>query len=449
VISSGSNFQPETETIQGYAMANVVVVGAQWGDEGKGKVVDIYTEFADEIVRFQGGNNAGHTLVVGEEKVVLHLIPSGVLHEGKRCVIGNGVVLDPDVFIMEVNRLKGAGRLQDDGTLLLSESLHIIMPYHKALDIAREAQSGDKKIGTTGRGIGPCYEDKIGRRGIRLMDLVDPVVFSRKLRENLEEKNALLERLGVEPLGYNEVYRTYQDYAQVLKKYMADTALVLSKELKAGKKLLFEGAQGTLLDVDHGTYPFVTSSSTCAGGAATGSGVSPREIHEVIGISKAYVTRVGSGPFPTELLEETGEKLRQIGSEFGATTGRPRRCGWFDAMVIRYAVRINGLTGIALTKLDVLSDFEAIKVCTGYRFEGQELETLPARLETFENCEPVYEELPGWKCDITGVRSFEQLPENAKKYVKRLEELAGCPIVLVSVGPRRDQTMVLKNPFDA
>ncbi|SJZ32834.1 Adenylosuccinate synthetase [Trichlorobacter thiogenes] len=428
-------------------MANVVVVGAQWGDEGKGKVVDIYTEYADEIVRYQGGNNAGHTLVVGDEKVVLHLIPSGVLHAGKRCVIGNGVVLDPEVFIMEVNRLKAAGRLEDDSTLLLSESLHIIMPYHKAIDIAREAKSGDKKIGTTGRGIGPCYEDKIGRRGVRLMDLIDPVAFSRKLRENLDEKNAILERLGEEALNYNEIYRTYQDFAEILKKYMADTSLVLSKSVAAGKKLLFEGAQGTLLDVDHGTYPFVTSSSTCAGGAATGTGVSPREIHEVVGISKAYVTRVGSGPFPTELLEETGEKLRQVGGEFGATTGRPRRCGWFDAMVIRYAVRINGLTGIALTKLDVLSDFETIKVCTGYTFEGQALETLPAKLETFENCVPVYEELPGWNTDITGVRSFDQLPDNAKKYVKRLEELAGCPIVMVSVGPRRDQTMMLKNPF--
>ena len=428
-------------------MSNVVVVGAQWGDEGKGKVVDIYTEYADEIVRYQGGNNAGHTLVVGDEKVVLHLIPSGVLHAGKRCVIGNGVVLDPEVFIMEVNRLKAAGRLEDDSTLLLSESLHIIMPYHKAIDIAREAKSGDKKIGTTGRGIGPCYEDKIGRRGIRLMDLIDPVVFSRKLRENLDDKNGQLERLGEEPLNYNEIYRAYQDHAEVLKKYMADTALVLDKSLKAGKKLLFEGAQGTLLDVDHGTYPYVTSSSTCAGGAATGSGVSPRAINEVIGISKAYVTRVGSGPFPTELLDFTGEELRRIGGEFGATTGRPRRCGWFDAMVIRYAVRVNGLTGIALTKLDVLSEFDTIKVCTGYTYEGQALETLPARLETFENCVPVYEELPGWKTDITGVRSFAQLPENAQKYVKRLEELAGCPIVMVSVGPRRDQTMMIKNPF--
>lgn len=430
-------------------MANVVVVGAQWGDEGKGKVVDIYTEYADEIVRYQGGNNAGHTLVVGEEKVVLHLIPSGVLHAGKRCVIGNGVVLDPEVFIMEVNRLKAAGRLQDDATLLLSESLHIIMPYHKRLDIAREAQSGDKKIGTTGRGIGPCYEDKIGRRGIRLMDLLDPVIFARRLRENLEEKNVLLERLGEPALGYNEIYRQYQDYAEVLKKYVADTALVLDKSLKAGKKLLFEGAQGTLLDVDHGTYPFVTSSSTCAGGAATGSGVSPRAINEVVGISKAYVTRVGSGPFPTELLDQTGEKLREVGGEFGATTGRPRRCGWFDAMVIRYAVRINGLTGIALTKLDVLSGFDTIKVCTGYQFEGKMLETLPAKLETFEACTPVYEELPGWRSDITGVRTFEELPENARAYVKRLEELAGCPIVMVSIGPRRDQTIMLKNPFDA
>ena len=430
-------------------MANVVVVGAQWGDEGKGKVVDIYTEYADEIVRYQGGNNAGHTLVVGDEKVVLHLIPSGVLHPGKRCIIGNGVVLDPEVFIMEVNRLKAAGRLEDDSTLLLSESLHIIMPYHKAIDIAREAKSGDKKIGTTGRGIGPCYEDKIGRRGIRLMDLIDPVVFSRKLRENLEEKNAILERLGEEPLGYNEIYRAYQDHAEILKKYVADTSLVLDKSLKSGRKLLFEGAQGTLLDVDHGTYPFVTSSSTCAGGAATGSGVSPRQIHEVIGISKAYVTRVGSGPFPTELLDETGEELRRTGSEFGATTGRPRRCGWFDAMVIRYSVRINGLTGIALTKLDVLSEFDTIKVCTGYTYEGNALETLPARLETFENCVPVYEELPGWKADISGVRDFAELPENAKKYVKRLEELAGCPIVMVSVGPRRDQTMMIKNPFES
>ncbi|MDA8413960.1 MAG: adenylosuccinate synthase [Desulfobacteraceae bacterium] len=429
-------------------MANVVVVGAQWGDEGKGKVVDIYTEHADDIVRYQGGNNAGHTLVVGSEKIVLHLIPSGVLHEGKRCIIGNGVVLDPEVFIKEITKLKESGRIKDDASLLLSESLHIIMPYHKRIDIAREANSGDKKIGTTGRGIGPCYEDKIGRRGIRLMDLLNEEVFARKLKEFLVEKNFLLENLlGEKPCSFEEILAEYRGYAEVLKKYMADTALVLDKDLKAGKKVLFEGAQGTLLDVDHGTYPYVTSSSTCAGGACTGSGVSPRDIHEIVGISKAYVTRVGSGPFPTELLDATGEQLRQTGGEFGATTGRPRRCGWFDTMVIRYAVRVNGLTGIALTKLDVLSDFDTIKVCTGYTFQGKALETLPASLEIFENCQPVYEELPGWRSDITGAKSFDELPENARSYVRRLEELAGCPIVLVSVGPRRDQTIILRNPF--
>jgi len=429
-------------------MANVVVVGAQWGDEGKGKVVDIYTEFADDIVRYQGGNNAGHTLVVGDEKVVLHLIPSGILHHGKRCIIGNGVVLDPKVFIDEITKLKKTGRLSDDSCLLLSESLHIIMPYHKAIDIAREAKSGDKKIGTTGRGIGPCYEDKIGRRGIRLMDLVDPAVFARKVKEFLPEKNFILEQyLGEPPCSLDDIVTEYSGYAEVLRRYIADTALILNNDLQAGKQALFEGAQGTLLDVDHGTYPYVTSSSTCAGGAATGSGVSPRAIDEIVGISKAYVTRVGSGPFPTELLDETGEKLRRIGGEFGATTGRPRRCGWFDAMVIRYAVRTNGLTGIALTKLDVLSEFDTIKICTGYQCNGTQLESLPANLELFENCQPLYEEMPGWNCDITAARTFDELPANAKAYVRRLEELAGCPIVLVSVGPRRDQTIVLKNPF--
>ena len=429
-------------------MANVVVVGAQWGDEGKGKVVDIYTEYADDIVRYQGGNNAGHTLVVGSEKIVLHLIPSGILHEGKRCIIGNGVVLDPEVFIREITKLKESGRIKDDACLLLSESLHVIMPYHKRIDIAREAKSGDKKIGTTGRGIGPCYEDKIGRRGIRLMDLLNEEVFACKLKEFLVEKNFLLENLlGEAPCGFDEILAEYRGYAAILAKYVADTSLILAKDLKAGKKVLFEGAQGSLLDVDHGTYPYVTSSSTCAGGACTGSGVSPRDIHEIVGISKAYVTRVGSGPFPTELLDATGEQLRQTGGEFGATTGRPRRCGWFDAMVVRYSVRVNGLTGIALTKLDVLSDFDTIKVCTGYTYQGKSLETLPAALEVFENCQPVYEELPGWRTDITGVKSFEELPENARAYVRRLEELAGCQIVMVSVGPRRDQTIILRNPF--
>ena len=429
-------------------MKNVVVVGAQWGDEGKGKVVDIYTEFADDVVRYQGGNNAGHTLVVGDEKLILHLIPSGILHAGKRCIIGNGVVLDPEVFIKEVNNLKSNGHLQDDGCLLLSESLHVIMPYHKRIDIAREAKSGAKKIGTTGRGIGPAYEDKAGRRGIRLMDLIDRELFARKLTEFLEEKNFLLEKmLGDKPFTFEEIFEQYCAYAEILRKYVADTSLLLYRDIREGKNILFEGAQGTLLDVDHGTYPYVTSSSTCVGGACTGAGVSPRDIHEVIGISKAYVTRVGSGPFPTELEEADGEKLRHVGREFGSTTGRPRRCGWFDAIVGKYAVRINGLTGVALTKLDVLDGFDTIRICTGYAYDGKILDELPANLEIFDRCRPLYEEMPGWKADISNARSFADLPENAQNYVRRLEELIGCPIVLVSVGARRDQSIMLKNPF--
>ena len=429
-------------------MKNVVIVGAQWGDEGKGKVVDIYTEFADDVVRYQGGNNAGHTLVVGDEKLVLHLIPSGILHAGKRCIIGNGVVLDPEVFIKEIINLKSNGRLQDDGCLIISESLHIIMPYHKRIDIAREARSGAKKIGTTGRGIGPAYEDKAGRRGIRLMDLIDRELFARKLTEFLEEKNFLLEKmLGEKPFTFEEIFEQYCGFAEILKKYVADTSLLLYRDIREGKNILFEGAQGTLLDVDHGTYPYVTSSSTCVGGACTGAGVSPRDIHEVIGISKAYVTRVGSGPFPTELEDADGENLRQVGREFGSTTGRPRRCGWFDAIVAKYAVRVNGLTGVALTKLDVLDGFDTIRICTGYEYDGKTLDELPAKLEIFDRCRPVYEEMPGWKTDISNARTFADLPENAQNYVRRLEELTGCPIVLVSVGARRDQTIMLKNPF--
>jgi adenylosuccinate synthase len=431
-------------------MANVVVIGAQWGDEGKGKVVDIYTEFADDVVRYQGGNNAGHTLVVGDEKVILHLIPSGILHAGKRCIIGNGVVLDPEVFIMEITKLKATGYLKDDKSLLLSEALHIIMPYHKRIDIAREVRSGAKKIGTTGRGIGPAYEDKIGRRGIRLMDLLDEKTFSRKVKEVLEEKNLILTQLlNDKPFTFEEIYEEYMGYAEILRKYAADTSLLLHQDIKAGKSILFEGAQGTLLDVDHGTYPYVTSSSTTSGGACTGSGVSPREIHEVIGISKAYATRVGSGPFPTELEDEIGEMLRQAGREFGSTTGRPRRCGWFDALVARYAVRVNGLSGIAITKLDVLSGLEVVKVCTGYSYQGTVLDEIPASLEVIEQCTPIYEELPGWTEDITNVKNMADLPENARNYVARMAELSGAPVVMVSVGPRRDETIVLRNPFEA
>lgn len=431
-------------------MANVVVVGAQWGDEGKGKVVDIFTEYADDVIRFQGGNNAGHTLVVGNEKVILHLIPSGILHPGKRCMIGNGVVLDPEVFIREVNALKATGKMADDASLLISESLHVIMPYHKAIDLAREKKSGGKKIGTTGRGIGPCYEDKIGRRGIRLMDLLDRDRFAAKLGEFLEEKNFILEKfLGEEALAFDDIYGSYLEYAEVLRKYAADTSRVLRDDIRSGKSILFEGAQGTMLDIDYGTYPFVTSSSTCAGGACTGSGASPRDIQEIIGISKAYITRVGSGPFPTELEDETGEKLRTAGDEFGSTTGRPRRCGWFDALVARYAVRINGLTGIALTKLDVLSGFDTIRICTGYEYRGEALDDMPASMEVLAGCTPVYEDFPGWRSDIGAARTMEDLPLQARRYVARLEELLECPIVLVSVGPRRDETILVRNPFNS
>ncbi|BCR03390.1 adenylosuccinate synthetase [Desulfuromonas versatilis] len=429
-------------------MANVVIVGAQWGDEGKGKVVDIYTEYANDVVRYQGGNNAGHTLVVGNEKTILHLIPSGILHEGKRCIIGNGVVLDPKVFLEEIDKLKKKGYLKDDSQLVVDGNVHIIMPYHKAIDIAREKSSGDRKIGTTGRGIGPTYEDKIGRRGIRLSDLVRPQAFARKLREVLPEKNFLLEKfLGEAPLSEQAILDEYGAYALQLEKYLGCASEIINTSINEGHNVLFEGAQGSLLDVDHGTYPYVTSSSTIAGGACTGTGIGPRFIDEVIGISKAYVTRVGEGPFPTELNDEMGDRLRQAGQEFGSTTGRPRRTGWFDAVALREAVRTNGMTGLAITKMDVLNDLETIKVCTGYSLRGELLENFPRDLETLKDCKPVYEEVEGWKSDISGATSVEMLPPQAAAYLKKLEEVTGCPVVLVSVGPRRDQTIQVKNPF--
>ncbi|BCA80908.1 adenylosuccinate synthase [Desulfuromonas sp. AOP6] len=431
-------------------MANVIIVGAQWGDEGKGKVVDIYTEYANDVVRYQGGNNAGHTLVVGDEKTVLHLIPSGILHEGKRCIIGNGVVLDPEVFIREITNLKKKGYLKDDSQLVIDGNVHIIMPYHREIDKAREIRSGARKIGTTGRGIGPTYEDKIGRRGIRLNDLIKPQAFARKLKEILPEKNFYLEKfLGQSPLSEEAILEEYSGYAQVLEKYLGRASLILNESIDAGHNILFEGAQGSLLDIDHGTYPYVTSSSTIAGGACTGSGVGPRFIDEVIGISKAYVTRVGEGPFPTELNDEMGEKLRQVGQEFGATTGRPRRTGWFDAVALREAVRTNGLTGLAITKLDVLNELDTIKICTAYSYQGDMLETFPQDLDVLNDCKPVYEEMEGWSSDLSGVRTYDDLPEKARVYLKKLEEVTGCPIALVSVGPRRDQTIQVKNPFTA
>lgn len=429
-------------------MANVIVVGAQWGDEGKGKVVDIYTEYANDVVRYQGGNNAGHTLVVGNEKTVLHLIPSGILHEGKRCIIGNGVVLDPKVFLEEIDRLKKKGYLKNDSQLVVDANVHIIMPYHKAIDIARESNSGARKIGTTGRGIGPTYEDKIGRRGIRFIDLLHPEIFARKVRELLPEKNLILEKLlGGQPLDEEAIINEYTTYGQMLGKYLGNASKLLNQSITEGKNILFEGAQGSLLDVDHGTYPYVTSSSTIAGGACTGTGVGPRFIDAVVGISKAYVTRVGEGPFPTELNDEMGERLRQIGQEFGATTGRPRRTGWFDAVALREAVRTNGMTGLAITKMDVLNELETIKICTAYSYRGQLLEDFPQDLEVLKECKPVYEEVEGWNASLAGANSTETLPQKAQDYLKKLEQVTGCPVVLVSVGPRRDETIQVKNPF--
>lgn len=428
-------------------MANVVIVGAQWGDEGKGKVVDIYTEHAQQVVRYQGGNNAGHTLVVGDETIILHLIPSGILHPGKRCVIGNGVVLDPQIFLGEIENLKKKGYLQEDNQLLVDSNLHVIMPWHKAIDLARE-KDAKRKIGTTGRGIGPAYEDKIGRRGIRMSDLIKPEVFRRKLKEVLPEKNFLLEQYFGEPaIDEEQIFTEYSRYAEQIAHYIGCCSSSLNAAIQAGDNLLFEGAQGTLLDIDHGTYPFVTSSSTCTGGVSTGTGVAPRYIDSVIGITKAYCTRVGEGPFPTELHDEMGHELRKAGNEFGSTTGRPRRCGWFDAVAIREAVRLNGMTGLAVTKLDVLNGLEGIKVCTAYSYRGELIEEFPRDADILHDCIPVYEEYEGWRSDICDARDMAELPMQAKAYLSKLEELAGCPIVLVSVGPRRDQTIQISNPF--
>jgi len=429
-------------------MPNVVVIGAQWGDEGKGKVVDLLTEHADVVVRFQGGNNAGHTLVVGGQKTVLHLIPSGILHPGKACVIGNGVVVDPDVLAHEIAELKARGLLQDDGQLVLSLDAHVIMPWHKAIDVAREQRMGDAKIGTTGRGIGPTYEDKVARRGLRVRDLLDEARLVRKVRERIATARDELARLGATlDLDEATVVRKYADLGKRLAPYAKDASLWLHGAIKAGKSLLFEGAQGTLLDVDHGTYPFVTSSNTVAGNAATGAGVGPTAIDRVIGISKAYSTRVGGGPYPTELKDATGEKLRQLGGEYGATTGRPRRCGWIDALALRYAARVNGLDGIALTKLDVLTGFPEIKIAVAYQCGDQTFDEMPSDLETLERCEAVYEALPGWTEKLDGVRRWDDLPKTARTYVERVAELTGVKIVAVSVGADRGETIVLENPF--
>jgi len=429
-------------------MPNVVVVGAQWGDEGKGKIVDLLTQYADVVVRFQGGNNAGHTLVVGGEKTVLHLIPAGILHPGKACVIGNGVVLDPEVFVLEVDRLKAKGFLKDDGQLVVSLDAHVIMPWHKAIDVAREQAMGQGKIGTTGRGIGPTYEDKVARRGLRVRDLLDEARLARKVKERLPAALEELRRLGAKPeLEEAAIVAKAAEAGRRVARHAADVSLWLTKALRAGRSLLFEGAQGTMLDVDHGTYPFVTSSNTVAGNAVVGCGLGPTAVDYVLGISKAYSTRVGGGPYPTELKDATGDRLRQVGGEFGATTGRPRRTGWLDALALRYAVRVNGLNGIALTKLDVLTGFDPVKIAVGYRVDGKVLDEMPSDPETLERAEAVYESLPGWTESVEGARTWDDLPAKAKAYVKRVEELAGVPVMGFSVGADRGATVLLTNPF--
>jgi len=429
-------------------MSNVVIIGAQWGDEGKGKIVDILALDADIIVRFQGGPNAGHTVVVGDEKIILHQIPSGILHQGKTCVIGNGVVLDIETLMAEMQEVKSRGYFPDEAALLISEETNLIMPYHKRIDVARESLKGKDKIGTTGRGIGPAYEDKAARRGIRVVDIFDDEALRYKVKSNLEEKNWYLrEYLKETTFDAEEIISQITRYRSSIKQYVANTSLFLSNALKQGKKVLFEGAQGSMLDVDHGTYPFVTSSNTVAGQAAIGSGVGPNCLDTIIGISKAYTTRVGSGPFPTELNDEMGSYLREQGGEYGATTGRPRRCGWFDSVVARHSIRVNGMTSFALTKLDVLSGLKTIKVCTGYRYKNSLVTEMPANFNVLENCEPVYDEVPGWSENISKIKKVADLPKAAQDYIRYIEKQTEIPVTILSLGHRRNEAIILKNPF--
>jgi adenylosuccinate synthase len=426
-------------------MSNVVIVGAQWGDEGKGKIVDLFTSWADVVVRFQGGANAGHTLVVGGVKTVLSLVPSGVLHPGKKCLIGNGVVVDPEALLKEVDTLKGRGLLADPHQLVVSENAHVILPYHKAIDKGREQKEA---IGTTGRGIGPCYEDKIARRGVRVRELLRPEALRKKLSARLEEANAQIVALKGQALELEPMLEKALEQGERIKPYMGDVSETLSHEVQRGRAVLFEGAQGTLLDVDHGTYPYVTSSNTVAGNAAVGAGLGPTCIDQVVGITKAYTTRVGNGPFPTELNDATGEKLRAIGSEFGAVTGRPRRCGWLDALVLRYAARVNGLSGLAITKLDVLTGFDKLQIAVAYKLpNGKTVTEFPSDPELLAEAVPVYEEMPGWKENLVDLREYDELPTNARRYVERVEQLVGVESIAVSVGAERGQTIVRKNPF--
>jgi len=426
-------------------MSNVVIVGAQWGDEGKGKVVDLFTSWADVVVRFQGGANAGHTLVVGGVKTVLHLVPSGVLHPGKKCIIGNGVVVDPEALMEEIDLLKSKGLLADPTQLTVSENAHVILPYHKRIDAGREKKNA---IGTTGRGIGPCYEDKVARRGVRVRDLLKPDALRERLSLRIEEANAQIAALGGEKVELEPLLAWALKLGERMAPYVGDGSTSVAHEMERGRAVLFEGAQGTLLDIDHGTYPYVTSSNTVAGNAAVGAGLGPTCIDSVIGITKAYTTRVGNGPLPTELHDATGERLRSVGAEFGATTGRPRRCGWLDALVLRYAARVNGLSGLAITKLDVLTGFEKLLVANAYKLpNGRTVSDFPSDPELLAEAQPVYEELPGWKEPLGDLREYAELPANARRYVERVEQLVGVETIAVSVGAERSQTIVRKNPF--
>ena len=428
-------------------MKNVVVIGTQWGDEGKGKVVDRLTDHAHGVVRFQGGHNAGHTLIIGGKKTILRLIPSGIMRPDVTCYIGNGVVLSPEALLKEIDELESAG-LQVASRLRISEACPLILPYHVALDQAREAKRGAAKIGTTGRGIGPAYEDKVARRAIRVQDLFNPERFAERLREVLEYHNFVLTQyLGAVEVSFQSVFDTTMVLAERIKPMVADVPRLLHEVNAQGKNLLFEGAQGSLLDVDHGTYPFVTSSNCLAGAASAGAGVGPGRLHYVLGITKAYTTRVGSGPFPTELHDEVGKRIAEVGKEFGSVTGRPRRCGWFDAAALRRSVQLNGVSGLCITKLDVLDGFETLRLGVGYQVKGQALDLLPFGAENVEGCEPVYEEFPGWSETTVGVTQYEQLPANARKYLERLAEVCGAPIDMISTGPDRDQTIVLRHAF--
>jgi len=428
-------------------VATVVAVGSQWGDEGKGKIVDILTEKAQMVARYQGGHNAGHTVVIGDQEYILHLIPSGILHPDKKCVIGNGVVIDPAALMQEVEGLEQKG-IRLDGRFYISKNAHLIMPYHLALEKWSELAKGDRKIGTTGRGIGPAYSDKMARTGFRVSDLLDPDLFRKKLKSNLSYYNPLIKALYQgDEINAEPILRDYSRYAERIRSWASDVSLLIHESMNKGEHILCEGAQGTLLDVDHGTYPFVTSSNPTAGGACTGLGFGPARVDHVIGVVKAYTTRVGSGPFPTEVKGDLEERFRSIGKEFGASTGRPRRCGWFDALVVQYSVRINALASCALTKLDVLDGFDPIPICTGYRYKGSAIKEFPVEIALLEACEPVYEEIPGWKCSTVGVQAFQKLPEKARNYIKRLEDLIRVPFSIISTGQKREETILIGNPF--